>query len=158
LAAKETAMNESTLSLRRHIAAPPAAIWRCWTEPHLLMQWFAPHPVKTVEAVLDVQPGGRFYTLMLLPDGTEHPTEGSFLLTQPGQRLVFTDCLLAGFRPAPKPFFTAVITLTEAPGGTDYQVHALHANGAGARRHAEMGFEAGWGAATEQLAALAAGL
>ena len=149
-------MPNSTLCLRRHLAAPPAAVWRCWTEPHLLMQWFAPKPVKTVEAVLDAQPGGRFYTSMLLPDGTEIPTEGCFLLTLPGARLVFTDCLLAGFRPAPKPFFTADISFVEAPGGTDYLVHALHANEAGAKRHAEMGFEAGWGAATDQLAALAA--
>lgn len=151
-------MSESTLTLRRHIATAPAAIWRCWTEPHLLMQWFAPHPVKTVEAVLEVYPGGRFFTSMLLPDGSEHSSEGCFLLTEPGQRLVFSDCLLAGFRPAPKAFFTADITLTPAPGGTDYHVSALHANEAGAKRHAEMGFEAGWGAATEQLAALAASL
>ncbi|MDP2062453.1 MAG: SRPBCC family protein [Phaeovulum sp.] len=151
-------MPELTLTLHRHIAAPPAIVWRLWTEPHLLMQWFAPRPTKTVEAVLDVQPGGRFYTSMLLPDGSEHASEGCFLLTEPGRRLVFTDCLLAGFRPAPKPFFTADISLAAVPGGTDYLVRALHANEATARRHAEMGFEAGWGAATDQLAALAATL
>ncbi len=151
-------MPNSTLTLRRHIAAPPAAVWRCWSEPHLLMQWFAPRPVKTVEAVLDVHPGGRFYTAMVLPDGSEHPSEGCFLIVEPGTRLVFTDCLLAGFRPAPKPFFTADLTFTPTPGGTDYHVRALHANEAGAKRHAEMGFEQGWGAASDQLAALAATL
>lgn len=151
-------MTASTLTLRRHIAAPPETLWRCWTEPHLLMQWFAPAPVKTIEAVLDARPGGRFYTMMLLPDGAEHPSEGCFLVTDPARRLVFTDCLLAGFKPAPKPFFTADLSFETAPGGTDYHVRALHANEATAKRHAEMGFEAGWGAATDQLAALAARL
>jgi uncharacterized protein YndB with AHSA1/START domain len=30
------------LVLRRRIAAPPAAVWRAWRAPALLVRWFAP--------------------------------------------------------------------------------------------------------------------
>ena len=39
------AMHELTLT--RLIAAPRAAVWRCWTEPELIKQWFTPRPWTT---------------------------------------------------------------------------------------------------------------
>lgn len=32
------------LVLDRLLAAPRGRIWRCWTEPDLLKQWFCPLP------------------------------------------------------------------------------------------------------------------
>jgi len=145
------------LELDRLLAATPAQIWRCWTEPALLMQWFAPKPVTTREAVIDPRPGGRFFTVMVLPDGTEMPGEGCILDAQPNRRLIFTDTLEAGFRPAAASAlgFTAVITLTAEGSGTHYVARALHRDSATRTSHAEMGFHDGWGAATTQLDALA---
>ena len=35
---------EHVLTLERTLAAPRAAVWRCWTDPELLKQWFCPKP------------------------------------------------------------------------------------------------------------------
>jgi uncharacterized protein YndB with AHSA1/START domain len=50
--------------------------------------------------------------------------------------------------------FTAMIELADQGQGTRYIATVIHADEAGCKRHAEMGFEAGWGAALDQLVAM----
>lgn len=149
---------ELDLLLERRIAAAPALVWRCWTEPELLMQWFTPRPVETIEAAIDPVPGGRFYTRMRLPDGQEMGSEGCILLAEPARRLVFTDALSGGWRPNAQPFMTAILTIAPDGTGTAYTALVRHHDQAAKQKHEEMGFFDGWGTATEQLAALAATL
>lgn len=146
------------LLLERDIAAPPALVWRCWTEAELLMQWFTPKPVETVEAEIDPVAGGKFYTKMRLPDGQEMGSEGCVLLAEPARRLVFTDALAGGWRPNAQPFMTAELSFEPSGGGTAYRALVLHHDAEAKRKHEEMGFFDGWGTATDQLAALAATL
>ena len=154
-----------TLSFTRHIAASPANIWRCWTDPDLLMQWFAPAPVTTTKAVMEARPGGAFQTVMEVPDhGTMAGDAGCVLLADPESRLVWTNALGPEFHPnamgdGPMDFaFTADIRITPADGGSTYQVTVLHATDAARKVHEEMGFFEGWGTAADQMAALAGGL
>jgi uncharacterized protein YndB with AHSA1/START domain len=151
------------LVLDRVIDVPRAAVWRAWTEPQLLCQWFCPAPWKVVEARVDLRAGGQFFTVMESPEGQRFPGDGCFLEVVEGERLTWTNALLPGFRPAPAPVdqpstvdfaFTGVLTFTDVPGGTRYHALAKHRSRAERDTHAEMGFEAGWGAALDQLVAL----
>ena len=63
-----TALHE--LSLMRLIDAPPEKLFRCWTEPALIVQWFTPPPWKTIRAEIDPRAGGASYIMMQGPDGT----------------------------------------------------------------------------------------
>lgn len=146
---------ETDLTLTRMIPASAAALWRCWTEPHLLCQWFAPAPVETTAAVIEPRAGGRFMTRMRLPDGSEIESDGCILAAAKGQLLSFTDALGPGFRPRSEPFMTAIITLDEKARATRYTATVLHADAGARQRHEDMGFNEGWGAATDQLTALA---
>lgn len=145
------------LEINRLLKAPVAKVWRCWTEPDLLKQWWAPRPVLTRHAEMDLRRGGRFHTIMVLPDGKDHPTEGCLLDLEHERRLVWTDTLLAGFRPAAKPMFgfTAYIDMQAEDGGTRYIARAIHGRREVAKQHEEMGFHDGWGAATTQLEGMA---
>ena len=40
------------------ILAPPEKVFRAWTDPALLTQWFTPAPWTTASAQMDVRPGG----------------------------------------------------------------------------------------------------
>ena len=152
------------LSFSRTLAAPPAALWRCWTDPALLCRWFTPVPVQTVEAAIDPRPGGRFFTRMRMEDGAEVAGEGCVLVAEPDRRLVWTNALTDGFTPAtlgtgPGDFpFTAEIRFDPDPGGCRYHARVWHRSAEDRQAHAEMGFEAGWGAATTQLEAQARSL
>jgi uncharacterized protein YndB with AHSA1/START domain len=74
------------------------------------------------------------------------------------ERLVFTDALEPGYRPAQNPFFTAIITLEEHAGGTKYTARALHKSDADREEHDGWDFYEGWGKCLDQLIALVARL
>ena len=146
----------NTLKIERTLAAPRAAVWRCWTEPDLLKQWFCPKPWSVAVADLDVRPGGRMNTVMQGPNGERIENAGIWLEVVDGARLAFTDAYREGFVPCETSFMTGFVELTDAPaGGTHMVWGARHANAEDARKHLAMGFEDGWTAASAQLEDLA---
>jgi len=50
---------------------PREKVFRAWTEPDLLKQWFAPRPWTTSKAELDARPGGANLAMMRGPEGNE---------------------------------------------------------------------------------------
>ncbi|MBM9594267.1 SRPBCC family protein [Roseitranquillus sediminis] len=147
-----TPVEGDDLVLEVHLDAPPAKVWRALTEADLIMRWFCPRPWRTKEAVLDLRPGGRFFTRMEGPDGeAPEPGEGCVLLVETERRLVWTDALSEGFRPNPTAFMTADITLTPDDDGTLYRAEVRHKDLADREKHEAMGFHDGWMAAARQL-------
>jgi uncharacterized protein YndB with AHSA1/START domain len=92
------------------------------------------------------------------PDGERSEGTGCVLVADPGHRLVWTSSLGPGFRPLPATdegfVFTAEVSFVAAEAGALYTATVRHATAEDATTHAEMGFEAGWGAALDQLVAL----
>jgi uncharacterized protein YndB with AHSA1/START domain len=149
------------LVLERTVPVRPSHVWSAWTQPELIVQWFTPAPWKTVEAVVDLRPGGRSVITMESPEGERYPNEGCYLVVEPERLLVFTSLLGADFRPvAPTngaddlPFTGRIELEPTSDGGTRYRAIAIHADEETASRHAAMGFTEGWGAALDQLVAL----
>lgn len=142
------------LVLERVVDVPPELVWKAWTEPKHVVKWFTPSPWQTVDCEIDLRPGGIFRTTMRSPEGEDFPNMGCFLEVVPNRRLVFTDALLPGYRPAPEPFMTAIVMLEpHGDGGTRYTAIALHRDEDARKRHEEMGFHDGWGKALDQLVA-----
>jgi uncharacterized protein YndB with AHSA1/START domain len=139
------------LVLDRNIDVPRDLVWEAWTQPDHVKQWFAPRPWSIVECEIDLRPGGIFRSVMRSPEGEDFPNLGCYLEVVPKERLVWTDCLLPGYRPSPEPFFTAIVTLEPSGEGTHYVAIARHGNEETRRRHEEMGFYDGWGQVLDQL-------
>lgn len=144
------------LKLERDVPVPPEALWRGWTDPELLVQWFCPPPWRVTEAEIDLRPGGAFRTVMAGPNG-EVVDEGAgcWLEVLPYSRLSWTDALGPGFRPRAGAFLSATVCFDPLPGGgTRYRAFAFHASPDVRKQHLDMGFEEGWGIALDQLVAL----
>ena len=152
-AAKPDADRE--LVLTRLIDAPREKLFRCWTEPALMKQWFAPLPWTTTHAEMDLRPGGSSLIVMKGPDGNEFPNPGIILEVVKNEKLVFTDAYTRAWEPSTKPFMTAIITFADEGGKTRYTAHVLHWTAEDRKAHEEMGFHQGWGQCADQLAALA---
>ncbi|WP_020484066.1 SRPBCC family protein [Methylomonas sp. MK1] len=142
------------LVLTRLIDAPPEKLYRAWTEPALLKQWFCPKPWTVAAAELDVRAGGTSIIVMRSPDGQEFPNQGIYLEVVPNERLVFTDAYTSAWEPFAKPFMTGIITFTPEGGKTRYSARVFHWSPEDRKAHEEMGFHEGWGKATDQLAEL----
>jgi uncharacterized protein YndB with AHSA1/START domain len=154
-----TPSNDRELVLTRVIDAPRESVYRAWTEPELLKQWFTPRPWTTPVVETDVRPGGSNLIVMRSPEGAEMPNRGVYLEVVPNERLVITDAFTQAWEPSEKPFMTLVLTFEDAgEGRTKYTARARHWTVADRESHEKMGFHQGWGVATDQLAEVARSL
>jgi len=153
------------LVLERTVEVPSDLVWAAWTQPEHIKKWFTPAPWSTVDARVDLQPGGVFHVVMRSPEGQEFPNTGCILEVVPGRRLIWTTVMTPGFRPAcgrtgpgGAPLdFTAIISLEPQGQRTRYTATVIHGNEDDRRKHEQMGFHSGWSAALDQLVALFSG-
>ena len=152
-------MNDTAneLVLTRLIDAPRAKLFRCWTDPTLLKQWFAPKPYTTPVADVDLRIGGASWIVMRSPEGQEIPCPGTYLEIVPDKKLVFTDAYTGDWMPKAdgKPFMTVIITFEDEGERTRYTARVRHWTKQDYDTHVQMGFHQGWGQCADQLAALA---
>lgn len=148
-----TSDNGLDLTISRLLRVPRALVWRAWTDPAHLKQWWCPKPWTTDVLQFDLVPGGGFHTLMHGPGGETSDNPGSFLEIVPPSRLVWTTALVVNWRPAAEPWMpiTAFITLDDEAGGTRYVATVLHKDKAARDSHESMGFFDGWGTCISQL-------
>lgn len=141
------------LVLERSVPVPPEKVWLAWTKPEHLRNWWVPKPWVITECEVDLRPGGRFMFNMQSPDGSEKSeNDGCFLEVVPNRRIVWTDALVAGYRPSQQPFLTAVITFEpDGNGGTRYRAVAMHRDPEIRGQHEAMGFHEGWGTVADQM-------
>jgi uncharacterized protein YndB with AHSA1/START domain len=154
--AKATSTSDNALVLTRVLDATPEKLFRCWSEPELLKQWFVPQPWTIASAEIDLRPGGRSLVVMQDPDGKQYPNEGVYLEIIPNRKIVTTDAFVAGWKPSGKAFMVAEVLFEDAGNGkTNYTATARHWSAEDREAHEKMGFHEGWGQTATQLEALA---
>jgi uncharacterized protein YndB with AHSA1/START domain len=78
------------LVVRRTIDAPAERLFRAWTEPEQLLQWWGPGPARCSHAELDLRVGGRYRLANAFPDGRVVFIVGEFERIRPPHELVYT--------------------------------------------------------------------
>lgn len=79
------------VSITRSYPVAPEKVWRAWTDPQALIQWFGPSrsgPVSLAE--IDLCVGGRYRIAFDSSDGKPHEVSGVYQEVVPHRRLVFT--------------------------------------------------------------------
>jgi len=148
------------LSLTRVFDAPPEKVFRAWTDPELMKQWFVPRPWSIASVEADLRPGGHSNVVMRDPEGNEYPNLGVYLEVVENEKLVFTNAFTAGWVPvSPQPLMVAIVTFEALEGGkTRYTARARHWTAQDREAHEKMGFHEGWGQCADQLGELLARL
>jgi uncharacterized protein YndB with AHSA1/START domain len=89
--------NEKELTLTKVFDAPRELVWRYWTEPELLAQWWGPRGVTNPESEVDLRPGGTIRIVMLAGEelgpmaGQRWPMQGTFQEIKAPEKLVFSN-------------------------------------------------------------------
>ena len=82
------------ITITRVYDAPRELVWKAWTEPARLAQWWGPRGWRTdpADVTMDVQPGGSFrVTSVNDADGAEMTTESVFREVVAPERLVVEE-------------------------------------------------------------------
>ena len=124
------------ITLTRLIAAPAAVVWRCWTDPAMITQWFGPQGFSCQTKQIDLRVGGQWRFDMVAPDGTVFANRHRYDVMQPASRIEFR---MDADHDADDPIFVVVTLEAEGPGCRITQVMTLPTV---ARRDEAVGFGA----------------
>ena len=115
-------LTKPSLTLKRHIKAPPAKVFAAWTQAGQLVRWFGPHEtvLDTVKAELDVRVGGRFRASFKTIDGEHHEVGGTYREVVPDHRLQFTWAWHT------TPERESLVTITMSPDGAGTMLTLHH--------------------------------
>ena len=87
------------LRMSRLYNAPRPLVWKVWTDPKHLAQWWGPFGAERTTCEMDFRVGGEFRVLMKTPEGDTIPAAGEFLEIVEPERIVYegdarapTDC------------------------------------------------------------------
>ena len=108
-----------TLTITRTLNAPRALVWKMFSDPYHLAQWWGPEGYTNRVERLDFRTGGSWLHVMIGPDGRELPTDNIVLEVTEPERIVYrnapADPRLFGDNPPPA--FTKTVTFEDLGGG-----------------------------------------
>lgn len=85
------------VTVTRVVSAPRERVFRAWTDPDLVVQWWGPRGFGSVECEIDLRVGGAFRIVMVGGDdlsefaGQRSPVRCVYTEVDPPARLAFTD-------------------------------------------------------------------
>jgi uncharacterized protein YndB with AHSA1/START domain len=82
---------EGTVDIVRTFDAPRALVWKAWTDPKMMAEWFGPRHFTSSVPELDVRSGGKLRIVMHGPDGNDYPMKGVFHEVVAPEKLVFSN-------------------------------------------------------------------
>ncbi|WP_333474294.1 SRPBCC family protein [Paenibacillus gyeongsangnamensis] len=104
--------NADTFELvsRRKLDAPRNLVYRAWTEPELLAQWWGPNGFTNTFHTFDLRPGGVWEYTMHGTNGADYPNRSVFHEIGP-------ECIV--LRHETRPHFILTATFEDVDGGTE---------------------------------------
>jgi uncharacterized protein YndB with AHSA1/START domain len=112
--------DSKTLIITRTLKAPRELVWKMFSDPYHLAQWWGPRGYTNRVEKFDFRTGGRWLHVMIAPDGKELPTDNDIVEVTPLKRVVFrnapSDPKIFGDNPPPG--FTKTLTFDDVDGGT----------------------------------------
>jgi len=144
--------SQKELTITRSFDAPRDLVFKAWTDPKLMAQWFAPDMFTIPVCELDAQPGGAIYLIMRGSDGVEFPMTGVFHEVVAPERIVFTSGAVMDESSVPQLETLTTVTLSEENGKTNMILHEKVVRASPMAAGALSGMEEGWKQSLEKLA------
>lgn len=147
--------SECEIVITRVFNAPRELVFKAWTEPKHIAQWWGPKGFTTRVTEFDLRPGGQSRYIMIGPDGTEYPGKGVFREIVPPERIVTSDEFDEGFEQVINADLPQGIVMTvifeDLDGKTKLTLQITHASADDRRKHEAMGVVAGWNSSFDCL-------
>lgn len=117
LAKTAASTEDRTITGTRVFDAPRELVWKVWTEPEHVAQWWGPNGFTNTISEMNVAPGGVWLFTMHGPDGRNYRNEISYIEVEKPSRLVYDH--------GPTPRFRVTVTFEEEGGKTRVTMQSL---------------------------------
>jgi uncharacterized protein YndB with AHSA1/START domain len=87
---KNTVNEIERMVVTRIFDAPRELVWKAWTDPNYVMQWWGPKGFTAPVCKIDFRVGGKFLCCMRAPDGTEGWNGGEYLEIVVHEKIVYS--------------------------------------------------------------------
>ena len=144
---------EREVTITRVFDAPRALVFKAWTDPQHLAQWWGPEGFTNPVCEFEAHVGGKLRIHMRGPDGAVYPMKGVIREIVAPERLVFSSVAVDA---AGKHLLEGLTTLTfaEQNGKTKMTMHTHAAAVAEIGVGYLQGMEAGWTQSIDRLEGL----
>jgi uncharacterized protein YndB with AHSA1/START domain len=137
------ASDTDTITIETIINASVENVWKAWTDPILILNWFGSDPNgKGLKAELDTRPGGSFEISFQDSDQTEHVCSGVYVDVKEFSKLTFTWIWKN------EPGVESFVTVTLTPENNLTRMFFQHAHAGTASMH---DYQKGWQATFQKL-------
>ncbi|MEZ5012727.1 MAG: SRPBCC domain-containing protein [Chitinophagales bacterium] len=146
-------LDNKKLIVLRHFDAAPEKVWKAWTEPALLDQWWAPKPWKAETKSMDFREGGTWLYAMVGPEGEQHFARVLYHQIEPVHMFSGHDgfCDADGNPDTALPGMEWTVQFKAVADGTDVEVEVAFASIKDLETIVEMGFKEGFAMAHDNL-------
>lgn len=143
---KENDKKNRTLSITKVFDAPIKTVWKAWTNPDNVIQWWAPPGMKIEVIEHNFKVGGKWKYSMPMPDGNLFISEGTYIEIEPLKKIITT----ADFKPMTEGVELHVSFEVDGD-KTNFTFSVVHATEEYCKQQEKMGFYNGWGSAFKRL-------
>jgi uncharacterized protein YndB with AHSA1/START domain len=113
--------SDREMVITRLLNAPRELVFKVWTDPKHVVQWWGPKGFTNTIYEMDVRPGGVWRYMMHGPDGVDYPNKIVFIEVVPPQRLVY----LHGKDDSEDGQFRGIITFDDVDGKTNVTLRVI---------------------------------
>lgn len=147
---------EKSILVSREFEAPLADVWRAYTEPELLDQWWGPAPWRAETKQMNFKPGGYWLYAMVGPEGEKHWARMDYMAIDHHKSFDVQDSFSDenGVINNDLPVSKGKSTFTKTANGTSVDFKLIYSTVEQLQTIVEMGFEQGITMCMDQLEAL----
>jgi len=91
MTATETATKSADFVISRVFNAPRELLWKCFTDPERMREWWGPKGFTVIAQKMDFRPGGKYLYGMRAPDGKDMWGRMVYREIVPPERIVFVN-------------------------------------------------------------------
>jgi len=153
-----TLPTDEQILITREFAAPKHLVYRAFTEPDLVRQWWTAKRGDMKICEIDLRVGGKWRYVMETPDGMEVGFHGEYREIEPNERIVSTEIFEGMPEGVPEEVSVNTATFTEDNRRTTLEILVQHSDKQFRDMHVESGMEDGLQDALDLLEELAVSL
>jgi len=149
-------LKEKSILVSREFEAPLADVWKAYTDPKLLDQWWGPSPWRAETKKMNFKPGGYWLYAMVGPEGEKHWARMDYLAVDPLKSFDVQDSFADenGVINRDMPVSKGRSSFTKTAKGTRVDFKLIYSTEEQLQKIVEMGFEQGITQCMDQLEAM----